>query len=158
MDDRDDEMTGPLGPSSCHLVISTRPGLSPKCDVKCDVIKGSVLMSEFHDKFQCYVRSLHYDYEKHAGRLVMDELSCTDMLGCIAIFMVIDPNVQLIDTVQHSGCGGYRDTTYRKIGGAWHADGGKVEGSTTENRWAPDAGPPVRKLWRVRWYRDRRVK
>ena len=81
-------------------------------------------MGEWHEKFQCFVEELRYDYGRHAGRLVMSDLNCTGMRGCISVFEAIDPDVQVIDTVQRT-LGGHRNTTYSKIGGEWHSDGGK---------------------------------
>ena len=66
----------------------------------------------FHDRFQCFVQRLEYDFTTRTGLLVMNEHDCADMSGCIKVFEGIDPEVKLIRTIEASGC---RDTIYLKL-------------------------------------------
>lgn len=73
----------------------------------------------YHDLMQCYVRSIHYNFERKRGQVVMGNEGCTDMSGCIAFFEQIDPKVQRIET----GYGNDQlDTVYRKRGNDWVAE------------------------------------
>lgn len=71
----------------------------------------------FHDGVQCFVRTLHYDFKKRVGQLILEDGSCTDMSGCTGLFEKIDPNVQAIQTI----AGGRKDTSYVVRHGKWHA-------------------------------------
>jgi hypothetical protein len=76
----------------------------------------------FDWRFQCFVKELHYDYETKRGYLVIGNLSCTDMVGCISLFKCIDENVKTIETYCGDCDGGnIRDTTYIKSGKNWVA-------------------------------------
>ena len=76
-------------------------------------------MSEmiFRDDVRCFVRSLAYDFRLRSGTLILEDGSCTSMVGCIALFKKIDPNVEVILTV----AGGRRDFAYGIIDGEWQA-------------------------------------
>lgn len=76
-------------------------------------------MSEmiFRDDVQCFVQSLAYDFKERAGTIFLEDGSCTDMNGCIALFKKIDPAVTTILTI----AGGRRDTAYGLIDGKWQA-------------------------------------
>ena len=73
----------------------------------------------FDWRFKCFVERLQYDYQSKIGVLIMGELSCTDMSGCIGLFKCIDPNVKEIHT--RSDSGSIRDTIYKKKDGKWHS-------------------------------------
>jgi hypothetical protein len=62
----------------------------------------------FHRDLQCYVRSISYDYETRAGRLVIADDAGCDMCGCLRLFESVDPSVKLIEVF----CGEDKDTTY----------------------------------------------
>lgn len=70
---------------------------------------------------QCWLRGLYHDFDQGIGHLIMGERSCTDMMGCIEIFMAIDPRVAAIVTWQKRKAGLVRDTIYQYHGGQWHA-------------------------------------
>jgi len=68
---------------------------------------------------QCTPTRLTYDYVRRYGQLVVMEGHCVDMLGCIALFQHIDPQVQLIDTFSYD----VPDTRYTLVRpGMWLAD------------------------------------
>jgi hypothetical protein len=69
------------------------------------------------DDFQCYAKSVGYDFEKKRGTLNMAEHECCDMSGCIAFFTKIDPDVKRIDTFS----GAVPDTIYKRFGRKWLA-------------------------------------
>lgn len=72
----------------------------------------------FHSGLQCNVVSLTYDFCQQVGRLRMEDYSCCDMTGCIALFEKIDPEVRKIKTFS----GEKRDTEYvRQPRGGWRA-------------------------------------
>jgi hypothetical protein len=69
----------------------------------------------YREDTQCVVHKLEYDFVTRKGKLVMDEHGCTDMLGCLKLFLKIDPAVQHIRTFQ----GERPDTEYKIIHGYW---------------------------------------
>lgn len=72
----------------------------------------------FHAKLQCFVHAICYDFSDTHGTVWVDEGGCTDMGGCIAFFLRIDPHVKTITTYS----GWEKDTTYvRKVGAEWEA-------------------------------------
>lgn len=71
----------------------------------------------YRDDVQCYVRELRYDFKTKTGTLMLEDLSSTDMRGCIGLFKKIDPDV--VSIVTYSG--GKRDTAYLLEGGEWKA-------------------------------------
>ena len=52
----------------------------------------------------CFVRRLDYDFVLREGVLWMGHGSCTDMSGCIRLFLAIDFDVQFIVTMGGRGC------------------------------------------------------
>lgn len=90
----------------------------------------------FDDRLQCFVESLHYDFTKCTGTLLMGIESNCNMSGCIAIFEAIDPRVQEIATFAREAREDHRDwppqvfqkgfvtvpdTSYHRKGGDWFA-------------------------------------
>jgi hypothetical protein len=75
-------------------------------------------MSEatFHPVLQCFIHELEYNFDLHIGTLMLPALSNTDMVGCIAVFLGIDPDVTSIE-VRHDD--GIDDHMYVKDNGAW---------------------------------------
>lgn len=71
----------------------------------------------YRDDVQCFVRELRYDFGQRMGHLMLEDVSSTDMRGCIELFKKIDPDVQAIATY----AGGKRDTGYVLIDGKWEA-------------------------------------
>src|ERR1700739_3770863 len=61
-----------------------------------------------HERLQCCVQRLEYDFTTRTGLLVMNEHDCTDISGCIKVFEGIDLEV----TTQASG---RRDTLYLRV-------------------------------------------
>src|ERR1700745_3824056 len=80
--------------------------------------EGRPMNDIFHDRFQCFVQRLEYDFATRTGVLVMDDDNCTDMRGCIRVFEAIDPDVKIIRTMEASG---HRDTSYLKLATGWEA-------------------------------------
>lgn len=80
---------------------------------------GSYRMNRpiWRDDVQCDVVSLSYDFSARKGVLHLDEGNCTDMSGCIGIFVAIDPDVRRIDTI----AGKITDTVYVRRGDRWFA-------------------------------------
>lgn len=69
----------------------------------------------FDDGFQCFVRGLSYHFSDKHGTVYMDEDGCVDMTGCIATFLLIDPEVKFISTINETDDGVYwKDTSYRR--------------------------------------------
>lgn len=75
----------------------------------------------FHDKLQCFVLELKYDYEQRIGIAILgNDQSCTDMSGCIETFKAIDPEVKQIQT--YADRGRRADVIYtRGNEGKWYA-------------------------------------
>ena len=89
----------------------------------------------FHSDLGCYVQRLEYDFVTRTGTLIMCEISCTDMGGCIDLFKRIDPKVVHIRTI----AGSEPDTEYRLMYGRWHAKAPrkvKKDGLVTEGECA----------------------
>ena len=85
--------------------------------------------ASWHGELQCYVRAVRYDPARRLGSLYMDEDSCCDMDGCIAVFEEIDPEVEVIVTWAAAA----RDTVYRRCGGGrWAAEYDPGSGPTLE--------------------------
>jgi len=77
----------------------------------------------YHRGMQCYVNSVHYDFQTKTGTVYMGKNSCTDAVGCIAFFEGIDPQTVEIRTL----AGDEQDTTYRRDWtGLWSAFGPKT--------------------------------
>jgi hypothetical protein len=63
------------------------------------------------------VHHLAYDFRTRIGRLAMPGGCCTDMAGCIRLFIAIDPSVVRIETV----AGDVADTIYVRHVTGWIA-------------------------------------
>lgn len=63
----------------------------------------------YDSRFMCCVLGLDYDFSRKVGRVIMRELDCCDMVGCIKVFKAIDPGVAEIETFS----GEKLDTVYR---------------------------------------------
>lgn len=75
----------------------------------------------FDEALVCFPNHIEYDFHERVGRLFMDNGSCCDMAGCIAIFEAIDPHVLQIQTFtddSHSW-----DSVYmrERLGAKWEA-------------------------------------
>jgi hypothetical protein len=57
----------------------------------------------WNEALMCFVRHLEYDFITRTGILHMNKYSCTDMTGCIALFVRTDPEVRHILTVEQGG-------------------------------------------------------
>lgn len=80
----------------------------------------------FHPLLQCSVRQIVYDWEARTGHVYMPRMNCTDMSGCIAVFKLIDPDVERIYTYeQDDSREAYEvympDTAYLRGSGTWRA-------------------------------------
>jgi hypothetical protein len=82
-----------------------------------DDIAQELRASVQHSGAMCRVKRLEYDFVARTGILFMMALNCTDMLGCIALFKAVDPEVRRIRTV--AGIDG--DTEYRLVAGSWRS-------------------------------------
>jgi hypothetical protein len=72
----------------------------------------------FHADMQCFVESVSYDFVRRFGTVRISHSGCTDMGGCIAFFVRIDPGVKRIETLSS----GKEDTAYRRNAvGQWEA-------------------------------------
>lgn len=71
----------------------------------------------WREDLQCEVTSLWVDFRAHFGRLMMGDGACCDMTGCIALFLAIDPDIELIVTRS----GDEADTAYHRSGDVWRA-------------------------------------
>lgn len=69
----------------------------------------------FHHGLQCSVRAMTYSFRERRGRLDTEEGCCCDMIGCIALFAAIDPEVREIETF----AGEERDTAYVRRPKGW---------------------------------------
>jgi hypothetical protein len=68
----------------------------------------------------CAVRAVTYNFVEKTGHVIMDEIGCVDMGGCIAVFTAIDPEVKAIQTWNEVDGEHFEDTAYVKHGEAWH--------------------------------------
>lgn len=69
-------------------------------------------------RLQTDVAEISYDVARRRGIVKMPDGCCTDMSGCIALFMAIDPECRSIITI----AGGWPDTVYYRYGdGEWQA-------------------------------------
>lgn len=72
----------------------------------------------FHPELQCFVEGVAYNFVQRCGIVHISDSGCTDMGGCIAFFVRIDPAVRRIETFSDSK----PDTIYQRGGdGQWVA-------------------------------------
>ncbi len=57
----------------------------------------------YNPRLMCAVKRLSYDFELKRGEVSMPELNCTDMVGCVTLFVGIDPLVEQILTYAEDG-------------------------------------------------------
>lgn len=76
---------------------------------------------DLHPLMLCVVRALTYDFVERTGHVIMDEIGCVDMGGCIAVFTTIDPEVRGVQTWNEVDGERFEDTAYVKYDEAWHA-------------------------------------
>jgi hypothetical protein len=69
------------------------------------------------EELQTDICDMHYNFAKQTGQVVMPPGCCADMMGIIAFFQRIDPDVEQIRTFS----GTKEDTTYFCTNGCWRA-------------------------------------
>lgn len=73
-----------------------------------------------HPQFKTEVREVRYDFKRRIGFVYMGWTCCVDMNGAVTFFEALDPNVQMIVTlegVDDDGSTDYHlDTCYFKVG------------------------------------------
>lgn len=50
----------------------------------------------YDDRLGCFIDNLTYDYRAKCGYVYLPGMACTDMTGCIGLFMFIDASVERI--------------------------------------------------------------
>lgn len=79
-----------------------------------------IQFEESHPTMLCAVRALAYNFVEKTGHVIMDEIGCVDMGGCIDVFTAIDPEVRGIQTWNEVDGERFEDTAYIKRNDAWH--------------------------------------
>ncbi len=88
-------------------------------------------MGIYRPDLQANTEAVHYDFNSRTGVLHLDAASCTSMDGCIALFKMIDPNVECIFTTS----GEFHDARYYKNSeDEWAA--GKPAGGYHKEKWS----------------------
>ncbi len=75
---------------------------------------------ESHPTMLCAVRALTYNFADKTGHVIMDEIGCVDMSGCISVFTAIDPEVRAIQTWNEVDGERFEDTAYVYHDEAWY--------------------------------------
>lgn len=78
----------------------------------------------YRGDLMCSVRSLHYDFARRVGALVLGPHSCTDQTGAVTLFERIDPLVRRVETI---GDPADYSTTYVRTATGWRATPREVE-------------------------------
>lgn len=79
-----------------------------------------IQFEDLHPTMLCIVRAVTYDFVEKTGQVVMDELGCVDMGGCISVFTTIDPEVRGIQTWNEIDGKLFKDTAYVKDDDTWY--------------------------------------
>lgn len=98
---------------TCNVCLSGRQVSGPVFDPARDDRPSA----PYRVDLSTLVHSLTFDFRTHTGRLILPDLCCADMSGCIRLFTAIDPHVIRIETL----AGDVADTTYVRDGGNWAA-------------------------------------
>lgn len=79
----------------------------------------------FDPLMQCFVESVHYDFDTRIGTAVLRDGGCTDMSGTIKTFIRLNPKVQQIRVYTDDGL----DIVYRRV------PAGTVQRLRESNSW-----------------------
>jgi len=106
------------------------PGKScPECGGK-DIRESGCLMDRlWHPAMTTAVRSITYNFETRGAIVRLPNGCCTDMSGCIASILMIDPAAREIKTFS----GAAPDSSYIRHGEEWYAL--RRDGSPFSYRW-----------------------
>lgn len=75
---------------------------------------------DLHPTMLCAVRAVTYNFAEKTGNVIMDEIGCVDMGGCISVFTTIDPEVKAIQTWNEVDGQHFEDTAYVRHDEQWH--------------------------------------